>query len=203
MGEVHLRLPDTVHAYGAVLTVQNAVEAILHDSFGEVGGFEDLQGRLSTNPSTVHAGIDADAVYDKCLSFSQELALPLRRFGYQATVSRSATYENEPFNHVYVVVQIDGVEVLVDPTIGQFLEGHNNVFVGVRETLRDLVVHHTGSDKEYRAPAYFDSFLNEEFFTIVWGDSSEPFRFERGVGDDPRIDSRAKANIGDRLKLYQ
>jgi len=203
MGEGQIRLPDTIPAYAAVITVQNAVEGILQDSFGEINDFDHLRGMLSTTSFAVDPRVDAGTVYDNCLYFSDEIAIPLRRSGYEAGVSQSATYEAEPFNHVYVTVRIDGVEVLVDPTIGQFLYGYNHVFVGTREALRDLVVNQVGEGKKYNSPTYFHAFSSEGFFRTVWGETSEPFRSEREASSDSREDNRARASIGDRLRLYQ
>lgn len=41
-------------------------------------------------------------------------------------------------SHEYLVTQRRGHEILIDPTIAQMIEGHNNAYVGARDQLREV-----------------------------------------------------------------
>lgn len=81
--------------------------------------------------------------------------------------------------HIYLVARIDPDEVIIEPSIGQIILGHNHIFVGFRSDLRKVIVDNTGGpNSPYQIdPLYATYHQNypEEIFRHFWGDKSRLF----------------------------
>jgi len=156
----------------AVEKVRSLVEACLQDVTDL--SFEDLfQPPLTTVPEQVHPLTTSKILRGGCISSSNYLRKNLRKLGVGAELVSSATTYPE---HYYLQLYQDMTEVLIDPTIGQYLDGHNHVFVGTRRQLKDLVVNPTRDLKgQYNLINTVGiSTTRVGFFEQLWGDSSNP-----------------------------
>lgn len=120
----------------------------------------------------------------KCSTYSEIFKTSLERMGILAKVTlpeideieKSEMSELPKFSrssiHRYLqVLEIDGVsvedlDILVDPTIGQFIRGHFHIFVGTREDLRVLVKEAIQSGK------IINTRFPEHIFIRAWGNKS-------------------------------
>jgi hypothetical protein len=70
--------------------------------------------------------------------------------------------------HVYLTTTIDGQELIIDPTIAQYVAGYDQIFFGTRAELKTLIMHpttqFTGSVAGTR----------EQIFLRYWGNTSMP-----------------------------
>lgn len=163
--------------------VKDKVEEVLQTTLGQDAPpyVARLRGKLSTDPERVSPEIARGSFSLMCGTFSRELKIKLSIEGVNAEVVYADN--GDPLDHVYLQSTNGASEVLIDPTIGQFLEGHNQVFVGGREQLRELVTKQTGEGKVYKIVEIFDKYSPEEIFELVWGSNSIPYNL---VGQRPR-----------------
>lgn len=153
--------------------VQNSLEDILQSSLGADNFRLDwYKGKLSTKPERVNPDVDRFKLSLMCGTLSRDLKGKLVQQGINAEVCCGDNVD--PLDHFYISAKEGSDEVLVDPTIGQFIEGFNHVFVGSREKLRDLVLNQTGEGKKYKIVEIFDKYSPEEVFELVWGNQSIP-----------------------------
>ena len=54
--------------------------------------------------------------------------------------------------HTYITASYNGKEYIIDPTIGQFLEDYNKVFVGTRDELKKLFIEHSKNIQHISTP---------------------------------------------------
>lgn len=98
-------------------------------------------------------------------------------FGLQVQIVSSGNRLH--VEHVYLTARIDPDEVIIEPTIGQIVLGHNHIFVGFRSDLRRLIVKTTGGpDSPYQIVPPYTAYHQEhpeEIFRHFWGDKSRPF----------------------------
>lgn len=85
--------------------------------------------------------------------------------------------------HVYLLAIIEGVEIIIDPTISQFLNGFKGFFIGTREQLKILFFNHTGPLCVYQFSELWRKEMNGSFGPMdenemkawwrrIWGDKS-------------------------------
>jgi hypothetical protein len=123
--------------------------------------------RFSTDPDQVGTNLRFSTFFTKCNTFAGNIKNLLVPQGFNATtVSKDVP---EPL-HLYDMVKEDEMEILVDPTIGQYIRGHNYFFVGTRQELHDLVV----ANKDKIIIGKGDNKDPEYWFDELWGWSSRP-----------------------------
>lgn len=116
-----------------------------------------FRGKLSTDLGLVDPSVDRESLSYQCYTMSSEIKHYLELLGTRITLHGSASSTGYP-EHIFLVPDDIDSDVIVDPSLGQFIDGHNNVFVGKRDDLRQLVGVHLGN----------------EFFEINWGTQSLP-----------------------------
>jgi hypothetical protein len=89
--------------------------------------------------------LDEHYLAGKCGTYSPKLQEKLVDRGYKIQRSTSAhpiahLPDDRGSFHVYLVTRIQGQEILIDPTAGQFIKGQNRIFVGTRAELEALVL---------------------------------------------------------------
>jgi len=154
--------------------VKAVVEGVLQGSFGTETGTtaSDFIGGLSTDPSKVDISVTSRSLYGRCGSFAYELQVNLSNKGMEVDIATSSSDDSNA--HMYLIYGLEGKsEVIIDPSIGQFIEGHNNVFVGTRKQLRDIVLNQTGEGKKYRITHTRSKDNPQEAFERTWGRESE------------------------------
>lgn len=166
---------DTLSANEAAVTqVRNAVESILRMPilWDEQTFLKTNEGMLSTAPDRVNPEVGFGTFNGHCIASSNEINLFLRLKNFKSNVCYAKTKAKEPYNHVYIVVDTDDGEVIVEPTLGQFLLGYNNIFVGSRDDLRNLVVGETGKNGPYNLRSEVMFLSRNHTFDVIWGKES-------------------------------
>ena len=150
------------------LNVTAAVEYALKNHFGRntTDHVSKFTGILSTNPDVAKNAVNAVSLRSLCNQFSIELGRNLVSLGLEVEIHGSSYRDRSP--HTYLVVR----NMLVDSTIGQFVEGYNHVFVGTRQQLKKLVVKQAGEGKQYKLQCVGLNETNEQFFERIWGSTS-------------------------------
>ncbi len=115
----------------------------------------------------------SDDLYGQCGSFAEELQGGLVKEHLLADAVFSANRDSN--GHVYLTTNVKDVEILIDPTIIQFLEGHKHVFVGTRNQLHKLVTEQTGEGKPYQIVHTKSRNNPEEAFQRIWGSKSRVY----------------------------
>lgn len=154
--------------------VRSVIEGILQNSLGSASQhhLKWYQGKLSTNPERVNPEVSRRNFSLMCGTLSRELKNKLTEQGISADIYFGDNVD--PLDHVYLIANKDNEEVIIDPTIGQFIDGYNHVFVGSRDDLRDLVLNQTGEDKKYMIVELFEKYSPQEVFELIWGSKSKP-----------------------------
>lgn len=165
LGLGNFEISSTEQERTAIKQVQREVEQALF-YFGDTGDswLQFIRGKLSTDPTTAFAS--RILLEDKCHKYSKELQRCLAKIHVPTTLSFSGNSNIE--YHEYLTREMKSLEIIIDPTIGQFLINHNHIFVGTRETLKQMVLK--------RSNKYFDpqSVLSRKrSFTRNWGDFSQ------------------------------
>src|ERR1041385_5456847 len=123
--------------------VRSQVEIALKEvGYAPTGRTAKFRGKLSTVPELVAAEVDYLFLDSECVDASVELADALIRIGLHTQPS-SSTYFSHWNRHSYLLTEEQSVEIIIDPTIGQYIRGHNHTFVGTREQLREMVCQQT------------------------------------------------------------
>lgn len=171
----NLQLPErTAEEYCEHL--RGVVEIALQEYFGKLtdGWLDQFAGKLSTSPAKVQDGVNFRSLDLACDLFSRELQQCLSLLGLQ-TEMHGSTYDHniDTAEHIYLTPKNAPHDTIIDPAIGQFIMGHNHVFVGTREQLKSLVLNYTGYENPYRfrSPGSNDT---ELLFKLMWGDYSKP-----------------------------
>ena len=159
--------------------VRRTVETILERPIDEdralgIGFYwwaKELNGNHSTQPERVHPSITSNKLRGPCWFYSTHLGRELEKEGVMVSTAHSSEGRKEtgrPFHHYLVVVK-NGIEVTVDPTIGQFVLGHNHVFVGTTDQLWDMIEDIPSSGSPYVLPPPSTSDSPRDAFTQIWG----------------------------------
>lgn len=91
-------------------------------------------GQLSTDPVKVGPDISSSSLHKMCGPFSEELFFALNQAGI---TKRLQARMADGLHHTFVKAMDN--RVLIDPTLGQFVQDFRHIFVGSREQLYDLV----------------------------------------------------------------
>lgn len=157
-----------------VRQVKSVVEIALRRKFGKdpKSKVTEFAGKLSTNPRHIAPDINNDSLKDKCNSFSEELTKCLLKLGLPIENSK-----RDPHEFLFVRRRRffkSDVVVVIDPSIGQFIEGYNHVFVGTISQLHHLVVEQTKQGGKYTLLQNPNQYSSEYFFRKYWGHSLPP-----------------------------
>lgn len=160
----------------AIENVRAQVEHALQTRFGvkPVLNTSDFQGKLSTQRLKVDPKITSEVLFGRCGTFTEELRIVLKPENLDIYTCYSDRRDGS--GHAYLCVNSGGMEILIDPSIGQFIEGHPHVFVGTREKLRDLVVNQTGEGKPYHIVHTSSANNPQEAFERIWGNTSRKIK---------------------------
>lgn len=135
--------------------------------------------RYSTNPNVTN--IDSDDLHGLCHNDSEMLRrIVLTYTGLHLNLVKSrfqSPYKKEAFEHYYLTEQIGDTEIIIEPTLGQFLTNFKGIFVGTREQLRILFLSTMKEDPQlfskrwtwYRELVYEP---HEQMFEVIWGEDS-------------------------------
>jgi len=174
--------PNELRVEAAVRQMRDAVETALRGPGDPDSTISDLVSQLSVSPERPAPNLDPDSLNALCGSIDQEL---LRRLKTQGNSTADIYCSTNSDLHAYLLDVVDGVEILVDPTIGQYVVGYNHVFVGTREQLRDIVVNQTGPNKPYKLEGKQKPYWEgNKVFETYWGSRS---RLESSLPADRRL----------------
>ncbi len=120
----------------AVSTVRALAEAAFDSGFADNPHAQAFQGALSTCP--FRTTVTSEALMGKCGILAGELQRALSDTGLPTEMCISEDRQTTWHRSLRTVV--DGVEVIIDPSIGQYVAGHNHVFVGTRAQLKQLIL---------------------------------------------------------------
>jgi len=149
-------------------SLKSTIESVLrspkfvNDSFSS-----SLTDSLSTNPMRVGSNIDSNSLYGMCGTLSYELGVGLKDAGI--TTEQLISDDEDNNAHVYLATKETDQPIIIDPSIGQFIEGHNHIFVGTRQQLKDLVVNQTGEFGKYKITHTRSRNNPEEAYRRIWG----------------------------------
>lgn len=146
---------------------------------------KEFADKLSTSPAKVHKFVNANSLSLMCGRFSQELQRCLLLVGLDTTLQGS-TYQQAKAEHIYLQPENTSYDMIIDPTIGQFVVGHNHVFVGTRQQLKDLLLNQTGHENTDRLQSLQKN--PELLFEIMWGTNSKPLSLFTNTSFKPVTD---------------
>jgi hypothetical protein len=107
-----------------------------------------------------------------CKTMSTILKEVLAPMGVDVRICRSGS-EHWLSHYCLVLNEPNKEEILIDPTIGQFVVGHNHAFIGTRQELKELFLTQVGNGKKYQISSIAKN-ENELpwLFESLWGDTS-------------------------------
>jgi hypothetical protein len=157
----------------AVESWRSLTETALQQEFGRSDEtLAIFRGKLSTCPEFVHPDVNERSLLFECVDFSYELQASFSRIGV-ATEVQGSNVNPDGARHAYVTPISNERDIIIDPTMGQILHGHNHVFVGTRPQLRNFVYAQMRSDAQYRIDSFYGS-DRERMFEELWGYGSTP-----------------------------
>jgi hypothetical protein len=168
-----------------VSEIKEAVEEILQNKLGNnsLANFDKYRGKITAYPYNLddetREEIDNFGIagFFWCRAVCNDLLPELQKVFPPETVHRVFSANPELPAHYYLIVNKNEEEVIIDPTIGQFLDGHNFVFVGTREQLRERFFSHqyefTDTAEFYRTDRSDHKRDDEELFLYLYGNSSK------------------------------
>jgi len=142
---------EAVHS--AVSHVQTAVEGVLQSA--PLSAFVGLSTDLSV------VTVTSETLKGQCGTICGELRDRLKAVG--VVVSMCISGDRNSNWHRYLGTTHNGVEVIIDPSIGQLIKGHNQVFVGTRDQLKKLVLNPKTAIINTRTS------VPHEVFSRTWG----------------------------------
>lgn len=90
-------------------------------------------GNLTTSGSNLNAEEgEANDFFGQCDYLTELVESALRQIGTGSRLIKSGV-------HSFLAIHVDNVDVFVDPAIGEFIAGHNHIFVGTKEDLKRLI----------------------------------------------------------------
>ena len=146
--------------------VRQVVEAVLELqdlSYRSFATGEVRQKRFSTDLQKADPGLSCEVLRGLCVRITTQLNAVLTGHHFRFR------YYQSP-RHSFLIADFeDGENVVVDPTIGQFVVGHNHVFVGTYAELRDLITHQTGETGPYALSPEVLCRGRHKFMKDTWG----------------------------------
>ncbi len=152
----------------AVQQVKSAVDEVLMSPrfFHDLPYARLFAGKLSTSPITTSSEITPELLKGKCGVLSDEI---LDRLDMQQSTSLDMKISDHPkatSGHKYLSTTYNGIEVIIDASIGQYVKGHTHVFVGTRDKLKKLILGSRGNIINTQRDLANNP---EEFFRRTWG----------------------------------
>lgn len=99
-----------------------------------------FRGELSTKPEEVGKKVNQESLYEKCGIFSNELKRCLNQVGLNTKKVINS-------KHIHLKASESNEDIAIDPVIGEYLEGHNNIFVGTYSQLKELILQYAREGK--------------------------------------------------------
>lgn len=99
---------------------------------------QQFKGQLSLFSNKVGNQISQENIAGKCIVFCTEL---LRCLSYRG-ISATRVSNNKPKNHEYLILDVNGENIIIDPTVVQWIPEHKHVFVGTRSELKQIILEH-------------------------------------------------------------
>ncbi len=162
-------LPETTLEY-----LKHCIELAFADLFyPHLHGYPWISpsnGRLSVHSEHIANDIVADSLRGNCADFSDELQKNLAMMGILTHIAFGVCNTSAKIAHIFLITEVNGEEIIIDPTIGQFLTNHTHTFVGSREHLKLRVA------QAFCSGDYNDqrngSQTAEELYLNIWGEKS-------------------------------
>ncbi|MEK7573455.1 MAG: hypothetical protein AAB531_03440 [Patescibacteria group bacterium] len=107
--------------------------------FWPVEEIRQWKEKLSVYATKVHPDVTPESMRGKCFLIAEELRSSLLDNGQEVEEIRTTQKPYED-GHAYLRAFYRGYEIFIDPTIAQFIERHNHVFVGTKDQLRYLAL---------------------------------------------------------------
>ena len=149
------------------------IKNILNEALASKYIDEKFRGKISTSPYTTSSDISADMMFGMCGTLVS--CIQIASADKNVNFDKSTSPREDTSGHAYLTTELrDGSELIIDPTIGQFIKGFNHVFIGTRKELQDLVVNQTGEGKKYQIINTRSRNSPEEAFLRIWGDKRHP-----------------------------
>lgn len=200
------KTPSESQAYPkelAISEVQDIVQGVLFTTFASehpedryrhyIGRDARMywRGKLSVYPEKTDPSVTSDTIRGNCDIVSKELGISLWEAGFDVDFGYSNP-EQLGFVHTYLMTTYKGYDIIIEPTIAQFIEGHNHVFVGTKDQLRHIIFNEVGEDKQFtrlRTKELRDH--TDLAFNLVWGEKAnraplKPHRFFSDVSKAKR-----------------
>lgn len=149
---------ETAAVESAKKAVDKAVSTLTRDDIVDVlnkGGALDSSSPSNINPllgvikklttDSASGTLTEEELIFECTSISGLVHRGLVREGFPARIVNMRT-------HTFIGTNVKGTNLIIDPTIGQFIKGYSHIFVGTRRDLVGLV-----------SQAYTDDKLNISF----------------------------------------
>jgi len=132
-----------------------------------------LIGLLTTDPKKANPELSYTAFRGQCGNASNEIKYHMYNL-HHVIVTEVASDDNlnDLAEHEYLTTPTLSGEVLIDPTIGQYIAGHNHIFVGTRKQLKKVVEKQTGKGKKYSLSPLARDRTPSELFLDIWGNRS-------------------------------
>lgn len=123
---------------------------------------EDIRDLVERELPGVYERIGRGDTKDQCQDFSEAILKVLLENGEDVIMVQSRTREGEPLHH-FLLWREDGIgdPVLIDPTISQLYSGYNDIFIGSREELREMIFNDEYGSLEHEEDA-------REIFKEYW-----------------------------------
>lgn len=116
---------------------------------------EEQQSRIRNGDTRGHCG-----------EYSNSLKEVLNKL-YPHLVVKLVAARTKDANHNYLIMMVNGQEIIIDPTVNQFLPDIVGVYIGTRERLKEFVLN---PDTKIRGTRSSNN--PPEAFSRIWGDES-------------------------------
>jgi hypothetical protein len=70
---------------------------------------------------------------------------------------------------MYIIATESDDKVIIEPTLGQIVLGHNHMFVGAGQELEEIVVQQTGENRKYEFAGVWEGFTPHQVYGILYG----------------------------------
>lgn len=183
-----------IRSHFGKVTVDGRENSLLGGQKGISKTLEEFGQNLSTNPKLVNKEggkniVNQVTLTDKCKDFSDELQRCLRLEGLNSVI-----VEGLWFTHFSLRTVGDEGEVIIEPTLGQYLTGFNNVFVGKPYELKSTVIEYANQEKL----SYIDSSREYKKRIVIKSDPEVFFNNQW-----PPLPNLDKAKIISPLKFFR
>ncbi len=161
-----------IRSYFGKVTVDGGENGLPDYQKGINKTLEEFGQNLSTNPKLVNKEggkniVNQVTLTGKCKDFSDELQRCLRLEGLNSVI-----VEGLWFTHFSLRTVGSEGEVIIEPTLGQYLTGFNNVFVGKPYELKSTVIEYANQEKL----SYIDSSKEYKKRIIIRSDPETFFK---------------------------